>query len=186
MNSEEPRENPVSATEPQAAEGVAKGPESPERPRHRGGRRGRFRRGGRGGGRDRRPEREERPDGEHRGEEAAGAAPAEEGRKQSTSSIRKATDQVLHVRGELRRVLDEIQDILRTLDQAEREKTASEDEIEMLRDSLRGLHREPSYPRHRGGSSSPKPASPPAPVQEEAEKAEEADDEEEDEPEEED
>lgn|GEM_PF-4140211 len=88
------------------------------------------------------------------------------------------------MRAELRRVLDEIQEILRTLDQAEREKTATEDEIEMLRESLRGLRHEPSYGRHRGESrsgsgygqrSAPAPA---APVKEVAAEVEEAEQEE--------
>ncbi len=168
MNAEESTENPISTAEPQPAGNA--GAERQEPRRHRGGRRGRFRRGGRGGGRDNRPERTDRVEGENRGDQAAPAA--EEGRKPVSSSIRKAIDQVLHVRAELRRVLDEIQEILRTLEQAEREKTASEDEIEMLRESLRGLHREPGYPRHRG-SAAPRPAPAPAATHEEAETSDE-------------
>jgi hypothetical protein len=39
-------------------------------------------------------------------------------------------------------------EVIRTLDQIEREKSATEEEIDMLRESLRLLHREPSsYPR---------------------------------------
>ena len=183
MNAEEPTEHPVSTTEPQPGDSTGvKGPESQERPRHRGGRRGRFRRGGRGG-RDHRPERErpDRPEGEARSE--GGPAPTDEGRKPVSSNLRRAIDQVLHVRAELRRVLDEMQEVLRTLDQAEREKAASEDEIEMLRESLRGLQPERGYPRQRGGPP-PRPAPVPAAVQDEPEPAVEAD-EEEDEPEEE-
>ena len=155
------------APEPAAASEGQTQAQGHEGPRH-GGRRSRFRRGGRGGrGRGGRgsevrgggggggPEREH----EHRGEGHEAPVRAESGPEQprleerkSSSSIRRAIEQVLHVRTELRRVLEEIQVILRVLDQAEREKTASEDEIEMLRESLRGLHREPPvYQRHRGG-----------------------------------
>ena len=41
----------------------------------------------------------------------------------------------------LERVLDEVNDVLRLLDQIEREHSASETEIESLRQSLRSLHR---------------------------------------------
>jgi hypothetical protein len=77
----------------------------------------------------------------------------------SSSSIRKAIDQVLYIRTELRKALDEIQEVIRTLDQAEREKTATEDEIEKLREALRGLHREPMQSRYRSGPS-PRPPAP--------------------------
>jgi uncharacterized protein (DUF3084 family) len=50
--------------------------------------------------------------------------------------------QVEHIRAELKRVLEEIYQVLQTLEQVEREKTASEEEIETLRESLRLLHRE--------------------------------------------
>jgi hypothetical protein len=88
----------------------------------------------------------------------------------SSSSIRKAIDQVLYIRTELRKALDEIQEVIRTLDQAEREKTASEDEIEKLREALRGLHREPMQSRYRS-EPSPRPARPPSssPAQEPSE-----------------
>jgi hypothetical protein len=81
------------------------------------------------------------------------------GRQHSSSSIRKAIDQVLYIRTELRKALDEIQEVIRTLDQAEREKTATEDEIEKLREALRGLHREPMQSRYRSGPG-PRPPAP--------------------------
>jgi hypothetical protein len=152
-------------SQPTTAEPRPVGAGAQDRRRHRG-RRGRFHRGGRGG-RDNRPDRASRPDQESRppGESHAegetpvesSAPPPKEGRKPLSSSIHKAIEQILNIRAELRRILDEIQEVVRTLDQAEREKTASEDEIEMLRESLRGLHREPAYPRHRS-SAPPKPA----------------------------
>jgi hypothetical protein len=46
---------------------------------------------------------------------------------------------------------------MRILDQAEREKIASEDEIEKLRDALHGLHREERYPRYPRNNPPPRP-----------------------------
>lgn len=55
---------------------------------------------------------------------------------------------VEHIRAELRRVLDEMQEVIRILERAEREKTASEEEIEQLRESLRNLQHERGHGRH--------------------------------------
>ncbi len=57
-------------------------------------------------------------------------------------------DQVEGIRLELKKILDEINEVLKVLDQVEREKTASEEEIGSLRESLRLLHSDQSRPRH--------------------------------------
>ncbi|HZQ48269.1 MAG TPA: hypothetical protein VFC07_14730 [Verrucomicrobiae bacterium] len=79
------------------------------------------------------------------------------GGSSGSGSIRKAIEQVDHIRSELKKVLEEMHEVLRTLEQVEREKTASEEEIELLRESLRLLHRDPGHPRHLR-SSPPRPA----------------------------
>jgi hypothetical protein len=73
-------------------------------------------------------------------------------------SIRKAIDQAELIRNELKKALDDIHEVLRTLEQVEREKTASEEEIELLRESLRLLHRDPGHPR-QPRNSPPRPSS---------------------------
>jgi hypothetical protein len=57
-------------------------------------------------------------------------------------------DQVEGIRLELKKILDEINEVLKVLDQVEREKTASEEEIGSLRESLRLLHSDQGRPRH--------------------------------------
>jgi hypothetical protein len=183
MNSDEPSESQAPAAESQSPPPSGEGQDN----RPRGGGRPRYRRGGRGrGGRGRRdpagppPLSEDRPRDREPGErperENSRAAEAPSGeRRQSASGIRRAIDQVLYIRTELRKALDELHEVLRTLDQAEREKNATEHEIETLRESLRGLHREPSYGRYRGGGSggprpvAPQPIAQPGPVDDEAE-----------------
>ena len=65
----------------------------------------------------------------------------------SGGSFRDAIQQVEQVQADLERTLDDINEILRTLEQAEREKSGSEREIEMLRDAVRRLRGERNYPR---------------------------------------
>ena len=159
----ENQEKPVAQPPP----GV--GPPGDNRDR-RGGRRSGFRRGGRGGrgGGDRgergqqdvrgpRNEEPRRSDDQRRTEE-----PRREdaSHRQPSGSIGRAIEHAEHIRLELERVLEEVQEILQTLDQAEREKTASEAEIEKLRDSLRHLHREPAYSRYPRNDLPPKPSGP--------------------------
>jgi hypothetical protein len=62
---------------------------------------------------------------------------------------------------DLKKVLDDIQEVLQILDQAEREKNGTEDEIEQLRDSLRTLQREPSHSRPRNFPPRPHVQPPP-------------------------
>jgi hypothetical protein len=103
----------------------------------------------------------------------AGAPPLEEGQARPGSSIRQAMIHVENIRNDLRQVIEELHLVNRILDQAEREKTASEEEIEKLRDALRGLHRE--QPMARGGRDySPRPMAPePSPAVDEPPQAEE-------------
>jgi len=94
------------------------------------------------------------------------AKPVEPGaHDRPSASIHQAIEQVEQIRDELKKALDDIHEVLQTLDQVEREKNASEHEIEKLRDSLRMLHREPSYPRPQRPSpprsSAPPPSAPP-------------------------
>jgi|SRR5579859_3408304 len=116
--------------------GQSRGRYGRRRPRHRDGDRGRDRheRGGESRGDQHRPAGETRPGSAH------------------GTTIRSAMQQVEHVRAELKRVLEEIYQVLQTLEQVEREKTASEEEIEMLRESLRLLHREHGQGRNPRGS----------------------------------
>ena len=79
--------------------------------------------------------------------------------------------QIERIRGDLRRVLDEMNEVIKILDQAEREKTASEDEIAELRESVdmmqfdRGQGRQPRYQQPQ--RPAPRPAPVPAPAAEE-------------------
>jgi hypothetical protein len=155
---EQPDSQPEPAGEKPAAPASAEGQRRPDprRPRFRGGRRGG--RGGRGGG-----SRESRPD--DRGESSP---PRERESRERESSeprpagdLRTAIEQVEEVQADLEKVLEDINEILRTLVQADREKTGSEREIEMLRESLRRLRGD------RGGYRQAKtPSSEPAPTQE--------------------
>jgi predicted phage gp36 major capsid-like protein len=56
---------------------------------------------------------------------------------------------VEHIRNELRKLLDEMHEVTRMLEQAEREKTISEDELEQLRESLRQLQSDRDPARYR-------------------------------------
>jgi hypothetical protein len=152
---EQPEGQPEPAGEKPAPPASAQGPRRPDtrRPRFRGGRRGG--RGGRGGG-----GRDSRPD--ERGDQSPPRErETEEGR--TPGDLRIAIEQVEEVQSDLEKVLEDINEILRTLVQADREKTASEREIEMLRESLRRLRGD------RGGYRQPRnPPPEPAPTPEPA------------------
>ena len=77
-----------------------------------------------------------------------GEAPRAETPSRPPGNIRAAIEHAEQIQGELERVLEDINEILRILELSEREKNASEDEIEHLRESLRRLqcYRGPSRP----------------------------------------
>ena len=152
---EQPEGQPEPAGEKPAAPAASEGQRRSDsrRPRFRGGRRGG--RGGRGGGGG----RDSRPD--DRGDSPA-PRERESGEARPAGDLRTAIEQVEEVQADLEKVLEDINEILRTLVQADREKTGSEREIEMLRESLRRLRGD------RGGyrqprSPSPEPAHAPEP-----------------------
>jgi hypothetical protein len=123
---------------------AAKSPASPaEGDRRRSSRRPRFR--GRRGGGGRSPSRPPVGDQPLRQEPDAPTSKA-------PGTIRDAIAQVEKIQSELEQVLEETNEVLRILEQAEREKTASDDEIDHLREALRRLHRD------RGGSPRPSPS----------------------------
>ena len=65
-------------------------------------------------------------------------------------SIRKAIDDVMEVIASLRESLEQMDEVLELLEEAERQKTADEREIESLRQALRRFQRPPDEgPRHR-------------------------------------
>ena len=118
----------------------------------------RSRRGGRGHrGRGRRPPQVSAPQPPSSPEEAGeptqpGAEPAPVERETPPSPIREprpaepmavteAIEEVNHIIETLRSTLNEMEDVLETLELAERQKTADEQEIETLRRGLRQLHR---------------------------------------------
>ena len=67
-------------------------------------------------------------------------------------AVQQAFDEVTQIIETLRGTLDDMEEVLETLELAERQKNADEQEIETLRRSLRQLHRpregEPHPPRH--------------------------------------
>jgi hypothetical protein len=167
---EQPDSQPEPAGEKPAAPAPSEGQRRPDprRPRFRGGRRGG--RGGRGGG-----GRESRPD--DRGDSSP-PRERESGEARPTGDLRTAIEQVEEVQSDLEKVLEDINEILRTLVQADREKTGSEREIEMLRESLRRLRGD------RGGyrqprSSSPEPTPAPEPTASDTDEPDEPEDREE-------
>jgi hypothetical protein len=170
---EQPEGQPEPAGEKPASPAAAEGQRRPDprRPRFRGGRGGRGGgRGGRGGG-----GRDSRPD--DRGDQAP---PREAGGAHPPGDIRTAIEQVEQVQSELEKVLEDINEILRTLEQADREKTGSEREIEMLRESLsrlrgdRGGYR-PSRTPAREPSRAPESSGPEPKETEPTEESEEHD-----------
>jgi hypothetical protein len=152
----EPEQQPVEKTESPAEEKPISSGTRDNNRRGRDPRRPRFRRDDHGG----RNDRGDRPRGD-------------EGNRRPPGSIRDAMQHLEHIRNELRRVLDEMQEVARILDQAEREKTASEEEIERLRESLQQVQRYPGrerYPRSAAPAPRPTPAQEEAPVEEEPER----------------
>ena len=143
--------NPEPTTEnqekPAAERPVASAPNDQRRRHGRGRGRSRFKGDHRGERSDRPPRRD------HPG--------AEDGHHKPSGTIGEAIVQVEKIRVELQRVLEDIQDVLKTLEQVEREKTASEEEIEVLRESLRLLQRDPGQARNlRGGNPHPRTMAP--------------------------
>lgn len=155
------------ATQEKPADEKAVSPEpQPSRqgqnPHRHGQRRPRFKRDNRGGRGDRGPRPEQ-------------SRPPEAEQRKSSGSIRKAIEQVELIRCELKKALDDMHEVLRTLEQVEREKTASEEEIELLRESLRLLHRDQGQAR-QPRNSPPRPTSPmPDPSSPEAEAEQDSD-----------
>ncbi len=166
---EQPEGQPEPAGEKPAAPAASEGQRrsDPRRPRFRGGRRGG--RGGRGGG-----GREPRPD--DRGDQSP-PRERESSEARQPGDLRTAIEQVEEVQADLEKVLEDINEILRTLVQADREKTASEREIDMLRESVRRLRGDRGgYRQPRSPSPEPSPATEPtAPESDESEDPEEHD-----------
>ncbi len=73
-------------------------------------------------------------------------------RQPQGSAISRAIDEVGQIIEALKRVLDQMEEVLELAEMAERQKTADEQEIESLRRSLRQLQR-PGGPRHRSEES---------------------------------
>jgi septal ring factor EnvC (AmiA/AmiB activator) len=71
------------------------------------------------------------------------------------TAIQKAILQVRKINDELKRIVNDLNGVLKSLDQAEREKTATEDELEKLKQSLTGLHRVQREHRHHSTHRSP-------------------------------
>jgi hypothetical protein len=67
-------------------------------------------------------------------------------------AVQEAIEDVNHIIETLRGTLNDMEEVLETLELAERQKTADEQEIETLRRGLRQLHRPPERgphpPRH--------------------------------------
>jgi hypothetical protein len=67
--------------------------------------------------------------------------PPREWQQASPASVQKAIEEVNQIIETLRGTLDEMEEVLETLELAERQKNADEQEIETLRRGLRQLHR---------------------------------------------
>src|SRR5581483_48689 len=135
MNQDENLENQGDRPEePAASPAPGENPGASQEPRRHDPRRGRFRRGGRGrrgrggtGGGAREP-RAERP-ADRPPDSDAPLPPAEERAERpqkSPGTVRDLIDDVFHIQADLEKALDDLNEVLRTLEQAEREKTASE------------------------------------------------------------
>ena len=78
--------------------------------------------------------------------------PPREWQPASTAAVQKAIEEVGQIIETLRGTLEDMEEVLETLELAERQKTTDQQEIEMLRRSLRQLHRPreggPHPPRH--------------------------------------
>ncbi len=142
----DPEQHNVIQEKPADEKAASPEPRQGPNPHRHGPRRSRFKRDNRGGRGDRGPRPEQ-------------SRPTEAEQRKPSGSIRKAIDQVELIRSELKKALDDIHEVLRTLEQVEREKTASEEEIEMLRESLSLLHRDHGQPR-QSRNAPPRPSSP--------------------------
>jgi len=85
-------------------------------------------------------------------ERAPSVAPAREPQPAPPAAVEQAIEQVNHIIETLRKTLEDMEEVLETVELAERQKNADEQEIETLRRSLRQLHR----PRD-GGTHPPRP-----------------------------
>ena len=78
--------------------------------------------------------------------------PVRESRPAQPMAVQEAIEEVNHIIEALRAILNDMEDVLETLELAERQKIADEHEIETLRRGLRQLHRPPERgphpPRH--------------------------------------
>jgi hypothetical protein len=63
-------------------------------------------------------------------------------------AVQEAIEQVNHIIETLRSTLSEMEEVLETLELAERQKNADEQEIETLHRGLRQLHRPPERGQH--------------------------------------
>lgn len=75
-----------------------------------------------------------------------------ESRPAQPMAVQEAIEEVNHIIETLRGTLEDMEEVLETLELAERQKNADEQEIETLRRGLRQLHRPresaPHPPRH--------------------------------------
>lgn len=74
-------------------------------------------------------------------------------RRTQGSAISQAIDEISQIVEALKRVLDQMEDVLELAELAERQKTGDEQEIESLRRALRQLQR-PGGPRRRDDEGS--------------------------------
>ena len=68
-------------------------------------------------------------------------SPVRERQAASPAAVHEAIEEVNHIIETLRGTLDDMEEVLETLELAERQKNADEQEIETLRRGLRQLHR---------------------------------------------
>ena len=68
-------------------------------------------------------------------------SPPRERQPASPAAVQQAIEEVNHIIETLQQTLGDMEEVLETLELAERQKTADEQEIESLRRSLRQLHR---------------------------------------------
>jgi hypothetical protein len=171
MNPEQPTETQEKAAPERPA---ATGQNDPRRRRGRGGRgRSRFKRDNRGDRGERviqgdrtepaasgeRPDRGEREEQTERPHDLDRSTEDHRHRKHS-GTIREAIQKVGKIHDELELVLKDLQEVLHALDLAEREKTASDEEIDKLLESLYMLQREPAHARTQRYSAPARVATP--------------------------
>jgi predicted RNase H-like nuclease (RuvC/YqgF family) len=74
--------------------------------------------------------------------------PARESRPAKPMAVQEAIEEVNHIIETLRASLNDMEEVLETLELAERQKIADEQEIETLRRGLRQLHRPSDRGQH--------------------------------------